>query len=251
MRSREGQGHARRHLAVLRSAALLVALGAPGAGRAEPVARFPEASPASPTPGREEPSRSAAAGARHATVPSGAEELASRARRFESEGRFTEAMAAYSESIRLDAGDGTALLALGRLRARLGDTKEAELLFTTATRYRDVAAEALTERARLRRALGHDAEALADLEAADALGAGDASHVEELSAWYVARRAWLPALSAWRRASADVQTPEAAHRAKVATRALAVLAAELDPVAAGSARGHSFTRHQLARLSRR
>jgi tetratricopeptide (TPR) repeat protein len=228
---------------------------------AEPVARFPDASAEavpSPAPVGSAPPRDAPPHdtlprtvSGHVPLPSGAEELASRARRFESEGRLTEAIAAYSESIRLDAGDGSALLALGRLRVRLGQTNDAELLFTTATRHRDVAAEALAERARLRRALGRDSEALADLEAADALDGGEPGRAEELSAWYVARRAWMPALAVWRRAGADVSTPEGAHRAKVRARALAVLAGELDPVAAGRARGYSFTRHLLARLARR
>jgi tetratricopeptide (TPR) repeat protein len=162
-----------------------------------------------------------------------------------------EAIGAYSESIRLEPGDGATLLALGRLRARLGDQGEADLLFSAAARHADTAADALSERAHLRRAQGREAEALADLAAAVELEAGGAGHAEELAAWYVARRAWLPALALYRRAQpADLRMgPD--RRARLQIRALGVLAAELDPVLAGRARGYSWTRRLLARLATR
>ncbi len=182
---------------------------------------------------------------------SGAAELAERGRRFEAENRLTEAIRAYTESIRLDPTNGAVLVALGKLRARLDDLSEAEMLFTTAARFRDVAAEALTERAHLRLREGLETEAMKDLALAVEIDPDAANRLDELASWYVARRAWLPALALFRRAEADLGATESAKRAKIQVRALTLLAGPLDPVGAGAAKDYSWTRRALARLSRR
>lgn len=241
-----------------------------GRGAAQPVARFPEApaaqpvSPPEPRPAPAPPPPAAPPemrpnppspgpierqAPRRAPMRSGAEELADRGRRLEEAQRYTEAIRAYSDSINLDPGRGETLLSLAKLRLRLGDPGEAELLLSTAARHASVAAEALTLRAHLRSAQGRAAEAALDLESAANLSPDDASRVEELSAVYVARGAWPPALSLWRRAAAVSREVDRDRQTKLQVRALTLLAAELDPVVAGKARGYSWTRRAMAKLA--
>jgi tetratricopeptide (TPR) repeat protein len=182
-------------------------------------------------------------------MKSGAEELADRGRRLEEAQRLTEAIGAYSESIKLDPSHGETLMALAKLRLRLGEMSEAELLLTTAARYGSVAAEALTLRAHLRQAEGRGAEAARDLEIAANLSPDDAARIRELSAMYAARGAWPPALSLWRRAAAISREEQRDRETKVEVRALTLLAAELDPVVAGGAKGYSWTRHAMAKIA--
>jgi tetratricopeptide (TPR) repeat protein len=221
------------------------------------VARFPDAtasSPGGPTPAT--PGLPAAPVSNDSVRPpelpvSGAQELANRGHAFEDAGHFTEAIRAYSDSIRLDPGSGATLLALGRLRARLGDYGEAELLFSTAARHREFEADALTLRAHVRKAEHRDGEALSDLQGAAELAPDDPVRTTELAAWYVARRAWLPALELYRRVAAEVSQPDLLGQARLQIRALGILAAELDPVAAGSAKDYGFTRRALAKLAKK
>ena len=242
-----------------RAAALLVLAWTVLATRsgAEPVARLPEV-PAPPPAAPPEPRPAPAAppsGSTERQAPgrapmrSGAEELADRGRRLEEAQRYTEAVRAYSESINLDPGRGETLLALAKLRIRLGDPGEAELLLSTAARHASVAAEALTLRAHLRSAQGRAAEAARDLESATNLSPGDAAGTEELAAIYVARGAWPPALSLWRRAAAVSREEDRDRQTKLQVRALTLLAAELDPVVAGRARGYSWTRRAMAKIA--
>jgi tetratricopeptide (TPR) repeat protein len=263
---------------VRRLSALLVLawVGLSASARAEPVARFPEVketteprreAPTPPTPPTPPSMPSVAAPLpppaqvppeplppavpRRVKLRSGAEELADRGRRFEEAQRYTEAITAYSESIKLDSSRGETLLALGKLRARLGEASEAELLLSTAARYGSVAAEALTLRAHLRRAQGRDSEAARDLENAERIAPDDAARTEELSAMYAARGAWPQALSLWRRAEAASREADRDRQTKLRVRALTLLAAELDPVMAGAGRGYSWTRHAFARIAAR
>jgi Tetratricopeptide repeat len=226
------------------------------AGNAEPVARFPEAGPRPPAqvaPPSEPQQPSVPPPEPVVTrprIPSGAEELAARGARLERAQRLTEAIAAYSESIRLDPGRGETLLALAKLRMRLGDFGEAELLLSTAARHSSVAAEALALRAHVRATQGRSTEAALDLARAAELAPDDPSRTEELSSLYVARGAWLPALSLWRRA-AVAPGGDADRRVRLQVKALGVLAAELDPVNAGGARDYPWTRRAFARIARR
>jgi tetratricopeptide (TPR) repeat protein len=223
---------------------------------AEPVARFPELpAPRPASPPEAPPSAPAPPQPREAPgrppMRTGAEELADRGRRLEEAQRYTEAVRAYSESINLDPGRGETLVALARLRMRLGDPGEAELLLSTAVRHSSVAAEALTLRAHLRSSQGRSAEAARDLESAANLSPDDAARTEELAAIYVARGAWAPALSLWRRAAAVSREEDRDRQTKLQVRALTLLAAELDPVVAGGSRGYSWVRRAMAKIARR
>lgn len=222
---------------------------------ADSVARFPDASPPGSVAAPAAPevaggSPGSPAAAPDVTRPrSGSEQLSERAARYVTAARITEAIGAYTEAIRLDPSNGGALLALGRIRLQLGELGEAELLFSTAARLRSVATDALVERAHLRHGQQRDTEAIADLERAVDLAPEDTARAEELSAWHVAHRAWLPALAVWRRAAAGAEG-DSLRRATVQVRALAVLAADLDVVRAGASADHSWTRRALARLGK-
>jgi tetratricopeptide (TPR) repeat protein len=231
--------------------AALAIFSASNAG-ADPVARFADAPVDTPTraPPLERPPGLPEPALRTGPPRSGADQLSDRATRYLAAGRITEAIGLYTESIRLDPSSGVALVALGRLRARLGETQEAELLFSTAARIRSVAGAALAERAHLRHREGRDAEAIADLEIAVELGPDDPARAEELSAWHVAHRAWLPALAVWRRTAASAEGDGPVRRAAIQVRALGVLAADLDVVRAGASPDRSWTRRALAHLDR-
>jgi hypothetical protein len=131
------------------------------------------------------------------------------------------------------------------------DDREAEIVLSAATNFPDVAAQAFAERARLRKARGRDGEAFQDLESAVTLLPEEIAWAEELGGWYVARRAWLPALSIYRRLSAELRGSQRENEIGLRVRALQVLSGELDPVARGGATGYSFVRRALARLGAR
>jgi len=194
--------------------------------QAEPVVRFPT----------------------HSQKPSGSQELLDRGARHEEAGRFAEAAAAYTEAVRLDASSGRALLAIGRLRVRMNDTREAEIVLSAATNFSEVAAQAFAERAHLRKARGRDGEAFLDLENAVTLLPEETAWAEELGRWYAARRAWLPALSLYRRLSTEFRGSEREKEMGLRVRALRILSGDLDPVARGRTADYSFVRRALARI---
>lgn len=241
------------------SARLAVALlAAASPVLAEPVARFPEApdprAPPSSAPAPIAPPGGAAAAspaeARPLPMTSGSDALTERGRRLAAEGRIPDALVAYTEAVRLDARNGAALVELGRLRLRMGNAREAEQLFTRGATTAD-GAPALVERARLRQAQGRDIEAFADLQRAAELSPDDRVTVEELARSAARRRAWLPALAAWRRFAAETRDPEAARAARLRVAALRVMAADLDRVAGAPDDARTLTRRALATLSRR
>jgi tetratricopeptide (TPR) repeat protein len=213
----------------------LVVLSASPAVRADSVGRFPEVS------------------SRTAPAPkmSGSNELVSRGARHEAAGRYADAVAAYTEAAKLDPSNGQALLALGRLRVKMNDTHEAEEVFSAAAKLVDVEGQALRERARLEHARGRDEDAVRDLESAVALVPEETAWAEELAAWYVARRAWLPALAVYRRLAVDVRGTPLQRHAALEIRALRILSGDLDPVFRGRAPENTFVRRALARLSDR
>jgi tetratricopeptide (TPR) repeat protein len=225
-----------------------------GAAQAEPTERFPDVGAQAPKttqsngtevpPGKHDDRVDAPRPSR----PSGSEALLDRGARHEEAGRLAEAAAAYTEAIRLDASNGRALLALGRLRVRMNDNREAEIVLSAATNISDVAARAFAERAHLRRARGRDGEAFLDLENAVALQPEETTWTEELGQWYVARRAWLPALSIYRRLSMEFRGSPREKELSLRVRALRLLSGDLDPVSRGRADDYSFVRRALGRL---
>lgn len=154
-----------------------------------------------------------------------------RALEFERRTDIAQALREYTESIAIDSTFGEAYSKLGALRERMGDTREAELVYSEAMRLGDTRAQALLQRSHLHRAAGRPDLALRDLEAAVELDPNRAA-LEELAHHYVEAHAWSAALATFRRiassaqASADSAGLEAA---RLEVRALRVLAAETDP----------------------
>lgn len=213
----------------------LAVLSVVAPARAETVDRFPDVSDRVAPPPKN----------------AGSNELLQRGARHETAGRFAEAAAAYTEAVRLDPSNGEALLSLGRLRVRMNDLREAEDVLTAAAKLPEVEGRALRERARVREGRGRGEDALRDLESAVAASPEETTWAEELAAWYVARRAWLPALSVYRRLAVDVRGTPVEKHALLEVRALSLLSGDLDPVARGRSGEYSFVRRALARLARR
>lgn len=227
----------------------------PTAAPAPPAPRPPPASPAPATSSTATPPDDAVRARepsppRHGSSNAGSNELTDRGARHEEAGRYAEAAAAYTEAVRLDPTNGEALLALGRLRVRMSDAGEAEQILTLASRLPDVAARALFERARLRKSRGREDDAIRDLESAVTLSPEEDQWVEDLAKWYVARRAWLPALSLYRRILADARGSPRERHAELEVRALRLLSDDLDPVARGRSPEYTFIRRALSRLDR-
>ena len=232
--------------------AVVVTLWA-AAARAEPTARFEDvATQEARSVTAPVVSDASAPGAR-SWATRGAEAWTERARHLVARKAYGEALQAYTEALRLDATYGQAWLELARLRGVTGDTREAERLYERAVRLPDVAVQALAERARLRRSLGRDTDALRDLAGAVNLAPTDQELAERLAAWYIEKRAWPAALAVWRRLAASLEASgdaEARRRARIQVRALALLAAETDPV--GSGHNHSsWVRRALAQTASR
>lgn len=223
---------------------------------AEPMERFPDVGERSGNSASSSPNGAPARAAQlpppviaRSRGPNGSRALLERGARHEQAGRVAEALVAYTEAVRLDPSNGGALLALGRLRVRMNDPREAEAILSAATNFSDVAPQAFAERAKLLKSRGHDDEALLDLENAVALAPDETAWSEELARWYVARRAWLPALSVYRRLRLELRGTSRERNAALEVQALQVLAGDLDPVARGRSPDYSFARRSLARLA--
>jgi tetratricopeptide (TPR) repeat protein len=175
-----------------------------------------------------------------------------RAREFERRADLAQALREYTESIALDSTLGEAYLRLGALRERLGDVREAELVYSQALRFADSNARALLQRSHLRRALGRSVQALTDLEASVELEASREA-LEELARLYVQAHAWSAALSTFRRIESSARESgdkAGLDSAALEVRALRVLAAETDPCAQRAPK-HDWVGRALSHIARR
>jgi len=155
-----------------------------------------------------------------------------RAERAQARGDTLAAVSAFTDALRVDPNLGQAYIELAELRRLLGDIGEAERLLSRATALSDARAEALTQRARLYRLQHRDELALRDLESA-VEAEPSVRRLRQLGDFYVEQRAWVAALSVWRRVASEPSlTLEESERAEVLETlgALAVLAAEADAV---------------------
>jgi tetratricopeptide (TPR) repeat protein len=174
-----------------------------------------------------------------------------RALELERRGDIAQALREYSETIAIDSTLGDAYLRLGALRERMGDTREAELIYDAAIRLGDSRAQALVQRAHLHRAAGRSAEAINDLQAAVELEP-QREALEELARHYVEAHAWAAALATVRRIASSAQQSgdsAAAESARLEIRALRVLVAEVDPSAA-PVRKHDWVGRSLAHMAK-
>lgn len=221
-------------------------------GLAEPSARFadpPSTAPVAdhPPPVSERPQRFLDDDC------GGAGLLVGRARRFSAGGNVLSAMSTYSQAVALYPRCGVATLELAGLRANLGDYAEAERLFNRAVHLREHAPEAFKARAVMRRRQGQRAAALSDLGAAVAMRPDDIESVRLLADWFIEERVWPAALAQSRalvRLLADTERNVELAQAELRVRALAIMAAETDPVAEGAG-SENWVRRSLSKLAQR
>jgi tetratricopeptide (TPR) repeat protein len=155
------------------------------------------------------------------------------------------------EALTVDPTSEDAWLGLGALRLKLGDAAEAERVYAAALGRVPALHRALEGRARARWALGHHAEAEADLEAYAAIEGG-APSLRELAGWYGQEGRTPAQLATWRRLLAMATGGEdaaAEHEARRMVRALVILVDGADPAAWPA--GPDATRRALATIARR
>jgi tetratricopeptide (TPR) repeat protein len=162
---------------------------------------------------------------------SSALELVKIARAHEMSRQEDLALRRYMDALALDPTCDEAYLGLGALRARRGDLREAERVYSVALEHRPQLREARTARAFVRRALGATDEAIDDLLTATD---DDVTALRTIATWH-GEDGQVPAqLATWRRvaARAEAGDPALQNEARTMVRALAVLVASADPVAA-------------------
>lgn len=221
-------------------------------GLAQPSTRAgapPGSSPAAPLP----PPASEQQPALVDDACGGAGLLVGRARRLSARGNVLAALSTYSQAVGLYPRCGVATLELATLRVNLGDYAEAERLFHRAVHLREHAPEAFKARAVMRRKQGQRAAALSDLGAAVAMRPDDIEGIRLLADWFIEARVWPAALAQCRalvRLLGDSQREAELAQAELRVRALALMAAETDPVAEG-ARSENWVRRSLSKLAQR
>ena len=159
-------------------------------------------------------------------------ELVREAREHEAANRDELAARRYTEALALDPTYGDAYLGLGALRARRGDAREAERVYSVALAHVPTLRAALVGRAEARWALGFHDDAEQDMEEY-VRAQDDPAALRELARWYGTDERVPAALAAWRRLRA--LAPHAGdasleREARTMVRALQILVGEADPV---------------------
>jgi tetratricopeptide (TPR) repeat protein len=171
------------------------------------------------------------------------------------EATHEDALAArrYTEALELDPTAEEAYLGLGELRARTGDAREAERVYSVALAHAPHVRRALVGRAHARRTLGLHDESEQDLEAY-VMTEDDASALRELATWYGEDRRTAAALATWRKLltlGARTGDGALAHEARTMVRALQILLGPIDPVVAPSLKADDPARRALAAIAKR
>ncbi len=165
-------------------------------------------------------------------------ELVRVARAHEQAHEDDRALRRYMEALALDPTCEAAYLGLGELRARTGDLREAERVYSVALAHVPGLAAARVRRAYVRRALGAKELAFQDLAATTD---DDPSALRVLAGWYGEDGQTPAQLAVWRRLLAHAEQDEDAalvRQARAMVRALVILVGPADPVAApADARG--------------
>lgn len=159
------------------------------------------------------------------------------------------ALRRYMDALDLDPLCAEAYLGLGSLRARRGDLREAERVYTVALQHVPSLREALLARAHVRRALGATDEAISDLMTS---AESELAALRTIAIWY-GEDGLLPAqLATWRRIlgrAEALQLGPLAREARTMVRALVIVVGPADPAAAPA--DDRALRTVLARLARR
>jgi tetratricopeptide (TPR) repeat protein len=163
---------------------------------------------------------------------SSATELVRAARAHENARQDDVAVRRYMEALALDATCEEAYLGLGALRARTGDLREAERVYSVALEHVPRLRAARVGRAHVRRAMGQRAEAIDDLLFA---AEDDVAPLRVLASWYGEDGQTPAQLATWRRIAARAEASQdltLQTEARTMVRALVVLVGPADPAAA-------------------
>jgi tetratricopeptide (TPR) repeat protein len=185
------------------------------------------------------------------TFASSADELVREARVHEADHKEELAMRRYTEALALDPTLGDAYLGLGELRARRGDAREAERVYSVALEHVPQLRAALLGRARARWAMGLHEDAERDLSAY-ASGGDEKASLRELAGWFGEDGRAPAQLAVWRRLVVVAErTSDAplARESRTMVRALQILVGPADPVSAPN--DGDDVRRALARMARR
>lgn len=179
---------------------------------------------------------------------SSALELVQMARAHEQAHDEDVAVRRYSEALSLDASCEEAYLGLGSLRARRGDLRESERVYSVAIEHVPTSRTARTARAYVRRALGANAAAIDDLLA----GAEDeVTALRVIASWHAEDGQTPAQLSIWRRIAARAESTKELtllQQARTMVRALVIVVGTADPAASPpDSRGVRRTVSALAR----
>lgn len=163
---------------------------------------------------------------------SSAQELVRSARAHEQAREEDLAVRRYMEALSLDPTCEDAYLGLGSLRARRGDLRESERVYSVALERVPGLRAARVARAYVRRALGANASAVEDLFAS---AEDDVSALRVLASWHGEDGQRPAQLAVWRRLAARaeaLQRAELQREARTMVRALVILVGAADPAAA-------------------
>jgi tetratricopeptide (TPR) repeat protein len=187
---------------------------------------------------------------RAALASPSADELVRQARAHEAVREDDVAVRRYMEALAIESTNADAWMGLGALRMKLGDTGEAERVYSSALDRIPSLHDALEGRARARWALGRHEDAEGDLDAYATLESSAAS-LRELASWYGLDGRTPAQLATWRRllAVALEQVDAALEReARRMVRALVIVVDGADP--ASSPVAPDATRRALAAIAR-
>lgn len=160
------------------------------------------------------------------------------------------ALRRYNDALSLDPTCEEAYLGLGSLRARRGDLREAERVYSVALEHFPQSREARVARAYVRRALGANMDAIDDL----LMGMEeDARTLRILATWYGEDGQAPAQLAVWRRIAAIAEHTNDTtlrHEARTMVKALIILVGLADPAAFPSDDGPGV-RRTMSVLARR
>lgn len=179
---------------------------------------------------------------------SSAEELLASAKRLERAQDDELAARRYSEALALDAGLAEAWLALGALRTRQGDYREAERVYAVCVTRLPGLVLARSAHADALRALGRTAEAVEEIEL---VARAAPRERRRIATWYTEEGRFPAALAIWRVVLAqaiDAHDDETITEARAMVRALVVVARPVDPAAYPASSNR--VRQMLGRIAR-
>jgi tetratricopeptide (TPR) repeat protein len=187
----------------------------------------------------------------HDAYASGALELVRMARAHEEAHDDDIALRRYSEALFIDPTCAEAYLGLGSLRARRGDLRESERVYSAALEHVPGMRAARTARAHVRRALGSTAAAIEDLLSATE---DEISALRVIASWYAEDGQGPAQLSVWRRIASIAEATRQTtllFEARTMIRALVIVVGPADPAAFPPDRTPEGARRTISTIAKR